>query len=338
VAILKLIAYLSLPVIALRYLASRYPKARYHIRVVLYMSTMGVCSIWGVFVSVVMGLFGNRFDINYIVARSFYNLASSIISIRFIVQGEEHLDLRPAILVGNHQSMLDILYLGRIFPRHAAIMAKKELQWMPLLGQYMALSGAVFIDRSNNKSAVHALNDAGSKLKAQNTSLWLFPEGTRSMREQPDMLPFKKGAFHLAVQSGLPVIPVICENYWRLYRKGVFDTGTLTIRVLPPIPTKDMTAADVQDLMTHTRNIMLDALRDISAPSPSISSIPIITHPQQDPLQGAIPDPIIPLNEPELEVSGNIRKRTMSAISAAAKSDAGAETEEDEGMVLVGRP
>lgn len=113
---------------------------------------------------------------------------------------------------------------------------------MPLLGQYMSLSGAVFVDRSNNKSAVHSLHAAGQKMKTQDTSLWLFPEGTRSMREANDLLGFKKGAFHLAVQSGLPIIPVVCENYWRLYRKGVFETGSLNIlgkRGQPIAPTED---------------------------------------------------------------------------------------------------
>jgi lysophosphatidate acyltransferase len=109
-------------------------------------------------------------------------------------------------------------------------MAKKELQWMPLLGGFMSLSGAVFVDRGNNAKAVHSLKAAGDYMKVHTTSLWLFPEGTRSMRQHNDMLPFKKGAFHTAVQAGVPVIPVICENYWRLYRKGVFESGILKIR------------------------------------------------------------------------------------------------------------
>jgi lysophosphatidate acyltransferase len=67
-------------------------------------------------------------------------------------------------------------------------------------------------------------------MKSRSTSIWMFPEGTRSMREAHDMLPFKKGAFHLAVQSQLPIVPVVCENYWRLYRHGVFEPGVLKIK------------------------------------------------------------------------------------------------------------
>lgn len=101
---------------------------------------------------------------------------------------------------------------------------------MPLLGQFMQLSGAVFVDRGNNANAVRSLHAAGETLKARNTSLLMFPEGTRSMREHHDMLPFKKGAFHMAVEAGIPIVPVVCENYWRLYRKGVFGTGTLKVK------------------------------------------------------------------------------------------------------------
>ena len=67
-------------------------------------------------------------------------------------------------------------------------------------------------------------------MKRQGLSLWMFPEGTRTLQEEPGMKPFKKGGFHLAVQSGIPIIPVVCENYWRLYRKGVFESGVLKIK------------------------------------------------------------------------------------------------------------
>jgi lysophosphatidate acyltransferase len=109
-------------------------------------------------------------------------------------------------------------------------MAKKELMWAPLLGGYLMASGAVFVDRRNNTTAVESLKAAGDFMKKNTTCLWLFPEGTRSMREHHDLLPFKKGAFHTAVQAGVPVTPVVCENYWKLYRKGHFESGVLRIR------------------------------------------------------------------------------------------------------------
>lgn len=123
-----------------------------------------------------------------------------------------------------------IALIYRVMPKKASMTAKKELQWMPLLGQFMTLSGAVFIDRKNNTRAVQSVAAAGDTMKQRGTSLWLFPEGTRTNQEKTDLLPFKKGAFHLAVQAGVPITPVVCEHYWRLYHKGTFESGHLKIK------------------------------------------------------------------------------------------------------------
>jgi len=336
--LLKPLAYVSVPIFILRSIAQSSPFARYYIRVILYYSTLGLVSAWGVIVAVGMSLAGRRFDINWVVARSFYLLASKIIDIRFVVEGEEHLDIKPAILVGNHQSVVDILYLGRIFPKHASIMAKKELQWAPFLGMFMSLSGAVFVDRGNNAQAVRSLQAAGDYMKKNETSLWLFPEGTRSMRENHDMLPFKKGAFHAAVQAGVPVIPIVCENYWRLYRKGVFESGELKIRVLPPIPTAGLESNDVSQLAIQTREKMVAALREISTPASSDT-------PPPPPSKHAAPPLSIQPSQISVEATselGSERQLTTpeGSITSSRKegSENGMETEEDEGMVLVGRP
>ena len=94
----------------------------------------------------------------------------------------------------------------------------------------MMLSGALFIDRSKNTQAVNSLGAAGQLMKQLGTSLWMFPEGTRHCQEVPDMLPLKKGGFHLAVQSGIPIVPIVAENYWRMYHYGVFEEGRVKVR------------------------------------------------------------------------------------------------------------
>ncbi|KAJ3521620.1 hypothetical protein NM688_g8995 [Phlebia brevispora] len=191
-SLIKPLAYLSLPVFVLHTLSQSSPIVRYYVRLGVYISSLGLCSAWGAFISIPMSLIGRRFDINWVVARSFYLIAGKALGITIEVEGEEYLDTCPAIYLGNHQSMLDILYLGRVLPRRMSIMAKKELQWTPLLGQFMALSGAVFVDRGNNAAAIRSLAAAGETIRARHTSLWMFPEGTRSMRPYHDMKPFKK--------------------------------------------------------------------------------------------------------------------------------------------------
>lgn len=109
----KPLAYITLPIFVLRSASRSSPVARYYVRIGIYLSAMGICSVWGVLASIGMTLIGRRLDINWLVARSFYAIASRWLDITIEVEGEEYLSTRPAVLVGNHQSMLDILFLGR---------------------------------------------------------------------------------------------------------------------------------------------------------------------------------------------------------------------------------
>jgi lysophosphatidate acyltransferase len=94
----------------------------------------------------------------------------------------------------------------------------------------MTMSGALFIDRGNNVKAVASLKAAAIRMRELSLSLYMFPEGTRHSSPECDLLPFKKGGFHLAIQAGIPIVPVVAENYWRIYRKGVFDPATLRVK------------------------------------------------------------------------------------------------------------
>lgn len=246
---------------------------------------------------------------------------------------------------------------------------------MPLLGQFMTLSGAVFIDRKNNARAFESLAEAGDTIKKRETSLWVFPEGTRTSKQETDLKPFKKGAFHLAVQAGVPITPVVCQNYWHLYHKGVFESGTLKIKgkfsphvlppdpipyvllcrvptVLPPIPTIGLTKDDVTQLAVTVREQMLAALHEISGTQPVETKSPP-SAPESTPDSVSNPPTADPTSEsPERIEIRELKKEgtdivplsidTESVVAAAAHkhegSDKGPETEEDEGMVLVDRP
>ncbi|KAH0839797.1 hypothetical protein J3R83DRAFT_742 [Lanmaoa asiatica] len=346
--VVKPLAYISLPVLLFRSVANTSPVGRYYWRVTIFLGSLAVVSTWGIVVAIGMTLVGRRHDVNYVVARIFYNLVSHALGLEVEVEGEEYLQTRPAVMVGNHQSMLDILYLARMFPPKASIMAKRELQWTPL-GPWMYMSGAIFIDRGNSTKAHISLEAAGDEMKREGVSLMMYPEGTRHNEEVPTLLPFKKGAFHLAVQAGLPVIPVVCENYWRLYHKGVFGTGVIKVRVLPPTQTTGLTVADVADLATRTREQMLTTLRDISVkveseedhkprdlpestpepPSTEVSSDPAVT---DDVVPGIPATPSEDTPSETSELSRSIRSlRPDGSVSEYGETD-------DEGMVHVSRP
>ncbi|ODO09088.1 hypothetical protein I350_02688 [Cryptococcus amylolentus CBS 6273] len=299
---------------ALGALSTRYQRARLYWNLILYLSALGMASAWGIVVTILATASGQRFNINYYVARTFYNVARPLVGIRIQVEGEEHLDGlltarggkgQSAVLLGNHQSMLDILYLGRILPKRSAIMAKKELKWSPVLGQFMSLSGAVFVDRKNRTDAVQALAVAGEAMKKKGVSLWVFPEGTRTSSPESNLLPFKKGAFHLAVQAQVPIVPVVCENYYRLFDgRTRFEPGVVKVRVLEPIPTIGLTVDDVTSLAESTREAMLQALREISVPTSSSSGPSTSSAGIAPPISAIVTDP--PVGAPiHLNISNN---------------------------------
>ncbi|KAH7931334.1 acyltransferase-domain-containing protein [Leucogyrophana mollusca] len=345
--IVKPLAYISLPVFLIRTIASTSPAGRYYVRLGVFLGSLAVVSTWGVAIAVGMTLVGRRHDVNYVVARCFYFVASRALDLRVEVEGTEHLETRPAVMVGNHQSMLDILWLARMFPRSASIMAKKELQWSPL-GPWMFMSGALFVDRGNSAKAQRSLAAAGEVMKAQGTSLMMYPEGTRHSEEVPSLLPFKKGAFHLAVQAGIPITPVICENYWGIYHQGVLGTGTIKVRVLPPISTSGLTASDIPELATRVREQMLETLRDISVKvavneEVKAAEIPETQTESPPPAEEADPGPST-TNEihPEVPETPSDESNSEAASVKGPRSlkqegsEYGTETD-DEGMVLVGR-
>lgn len=130
----------------------------------------------------------------------------------------------------------------------------------------MALSNTVFIDRANRKSAMAAFDIVAKHMQSERQSVYIFPEGTRSYYDKPDMLPFKKGAFHLAVQAQVPIVPIVAANYSNILniRKRIFRAGRIPIKVLPPIETKGLEAKDVDELCIRVREAMMKVLVEIT--------------------------------------------------------------------------
>ncbi|KAI9795640.1 MAG: 1-acylglycerol-3-phosphate O-acyltransferase [Candelina submexicana] len=130
----------------------------------------------------------------------------------------------------------------------------------------VALSGTVFIDRANRRTAMAAFDGAAAQMRRDRQSVFIFPEGTRSYYSQPDLLPFKKGAFHLAIQAKVPIVPIIAANYSNVMHVQTrrFQAGDIPVKVLPPISTAHLTSADVDDLTKHTRDVMLAELISLS--------------------------------------------------------------------------
>ncbi len=107
-----------------------------------------------------------------------------------------------------------------------------------------------------------SLQHAAHVIRKKKTSVLMFPEGTRNRTEQP-MLPFKKGAFHLAIEAQVPVVPIVIADYRKTQREGRFENVTVEVRVLPPIPTAGLSRDSVDGLADQVRAQMLAALGEL---------------------------------------------------------------------------
>lgn len=219
-------------------------------------------------------------------------LGAALAGVSLDVQGAEHLAARPAVIVFNHQSQLDVLVLAKLLRGGFTGVAKKELASMPGFGLAFRLMDVAFVDRADPAQARKALEPAVQRLR-EGISLVIAPEGTRS--PTPALGPFKKGAFHVAMQAGVPILPVVIRNAGELMWRdaATIRSGTVQVRVLPPVPTRDWTVATLDEHVAEVRGRFLEALADWR---PRVHEVQVTTGPE-----GPVPDaPLDWGTEPEM--------------------------------------
>lgn len=161
---------------------------------------------------------------------------------------------QSCVVIANHQSNYDLYVLGRVVPPRTVSIGKKSLKWVPFFGQLYWLAGNVLIDRGNAFKAKQAMLTTTDTLRHKNTSIWVFPEGTRNLGE--GLLPFKKGAFQMAIAAGVPIVPVCVSTYAKRLRINSWTSGRIMIRSLPAIPTLGLTLDDLPELMARCQTLM----------------------------------------------------------------------------------
>ncbi|KDR16862.1 1-acyl-sn-glycerol-3-phosphate acyltransferase alpha isoform X1 [Zootermopsis nevadensis] len=230
---------------------------RYYIKFFLY---YGIVMTTAVVVIPIM-MFRPKDVKNLLLASALCRHISGLLGLKWELRGQEHLEKEQAcIIVANHQSSLDILGMFDIWPvmDKCTVVAKKELFYAWPFGLAAWLCGLIFIDRLNSDKARATINRATTLIKEKKMKMWVFPEGTRN--NTGNILPFKKGAFHVAIAAQVPVLPVIFSSYYFLDNNNKqFDSGNIIITTLPPIKTEGLCKNDVEDLMNRTRAIMLEA-------------------------------------------------------------------------------
>ena len=167
----------------------------------------------------------------------------------------------PCVFVGNHRSYYDIPLLLAGLDKPHGILAKEELEKIPLLNRWMKLLGCVFVQRDDLRASVRALNDATAIVES-GRSFVIFPEGTRYKGEEGGAGEFKAGAFRIAITTGAPVVPGAISG-----ARGLFEghgnratPGSIHIRILPPIQTVGMSKAEQKQLPEAVRQTILAEL------------------------------------------------------------------------------
>ena len=165
------------------------------------------------------------------------------------------------MFVANHRSYYDIPLLLAGLEKPHGILAKEELEKIPLLNRWMKLLGCVFVQRDDVRASVRALNDATAIVES-GRSFVIFPEGTRYKGEEGGAGEFKAGAFRIAIKTGVPVVPVAISGARGLFEgHGLRATpGDIRVRILPAIQTAGMSKAEQKQLPDAVRQTILAQL------------------------------------------------------------------------------
>jgi putative phosphoserine phosphatase/1-acylglycerol-3-phosphate O-acyltransferase len=193
----------------------------------------------------------------------FAQVASALSSVEIDVVGEANLwQHRPAVFMINHQSsLIDLVVTANLLRGGVTAVAKKEAASIPVIGKLLELADFAFIDRADSGKAQEAMREALDRLAA-GTSIVIAPEGTRSYT--PRVGEFKKGGFHLAMQAGVPIVPIVIRNagelMWRNARTML--AGAVQVVVHEPIPTAGWTKKDLDDAVERAHALYVDTMEN----------------------------------------------------------------------------
>lgn len=209
----------------------------------------------------VMSLTGSKRDAQNFTSAVYPVIASALSGVTLNVIGEHNLwAARPAVFVFNHQSKIDPVIVSKLLYKDFVGVGKKEIAKLPFAEKLMEFGGAVLIDRANSADAVAALKPLVNVIKDEGKSVVMAPEGTRTV--SPRLAKFKKGAFHLAMQAGVPIVPIVLHDAIDIAPKGVFvyRPGTVKVEILDPVDTRRWRAETIDRHVADVRNLFLTAL------------------------------------------------------------------------------
>lgn len=191
-------------------------------------------------------------------ARTFVNFTKSDIRI----SGEENIPKDTAVLfVGNHQSIFDMLILLGYLNRPIAFIAKIEASKLPILNKWMKYMNCVFIERTNVRQSLHAINQGAEYMK-KGYSFVIFPEGTRTVNGE--LIDFKPGSFKLAVKAGAPIVPIAFKDSYKIMGKNkiLFQAAKVDVVILPPVYIEKDMEKDTKQIAEAVRDMIKGELNN----------------------------------------------------------------------------
>jgi len=203
--------------------------------------------------AILAGVVDRRGELSWRIARAWGRVVLKAWGVRVVVLGDA--PRGPVIYAVNHGSVLDIPVLFAHLPGSFRIVHKRSLYLIPLIGLYLYCTGHIGIDRSKAFRARKSLERAAQRI-AGGTSVAVFPEGTRS--SDGSVHPFKKGSFVLAIEAGVPVIPVSLAGVKRIAPQGLLRLrpGELAMTLHPPVPTAGRCVEEAGALAEQVRGIV----------------------------------------------------------------------------------
>jgi len=203
-------------------------------------------------------------DNSRLVGKAFSVGGLFLLGIKLKIENPEGVrDIAPGVVVANHQSNLDLFVHGAVIPKNTVSIGKSSLKYIPFFGQVYWLSGNIMIDRSNAKASINSMDQVSEAINKKGTSIWVFAEGTRSGGR--GLAPFKKGAFHMALQAQCPIYPIVSSTFSGRLKLNSWISGEVIIKIMEPIHTKGMEAQELEDLVLSTHQKMAKEIARLDA-------------------------------------------------------------------------
>lgn len=201
---------------------------------------------------------GKKKVIAQMLLNLFLPVVKGVAGFKVETTGKENIPDGPALYVGNHQGLFDIIIALEQFGKLTPLLAKIEASKIPLIGSWMKILDCVFIDRGNIRSSLESIKRCEDTLKG-GQSVIIFPEGTRS--REHEMGEFKPGAFRCAIKAEVPIVPFVIDGTYHAWEEqGKLVPTTASLKILPPIHTEEIEKERTKHISEEVEEIIKNAL------------------------------------------------------------------------------